>query len=136
MTTLWLVYQQNNQQSQRKISRELRSEGFDVKPVDIGSTDFTTSGTPDADLVIVHLHPDVPAAWGAYMAFKHRHPDFPALVFMHHHAVNSLKGAIDNVLGRKRRYVLNYAINSQPSTPVLSPDFRLCRINVSRKAFC
>ncbi len=102
MKTLWLVYQQNNQHNQQKISRELRSEGYDVKSVDIGSIDFATSGTPDADLVIMHLHPDVQATWGAYLDFKHCHPDFPVLVYMRHQAVTTLKRAIGNALGEKR----------------------------------
>ncbi|MFP4195122.1 MAG: hypothetical protein ACLFRO_09300, partial [Desulfobacterales bacterium] len=76
-------------------------EGYEVQPVDLESLDLSNPQVPEADLAIVPLHPDVPATWGAYLDLKHRFPDFPVLVYMSHHAVDTLKAAIKNIFSQK-----------------------------------
>lgn len=66
-------------------------------------------------MVIVHLHPDVQATWGAYLDFKHCYPDFPVLVYMRHQAVTSLKKQLSTHWGQSA-VRLKSAISRQAAT--------------------
>lgn len=100
MTKILHFCQQEGIQSQ-KVSRQLRQEGYEVEQVDLDLLDFSALEISEADLAIVHLHPDVQATWGTYLDLKHRFPDFPVLAYMGHHAVDALKAAIINIFAKK-----------------------------------
>lgn len=101
MTKILLFCQQEGIQSQKEVCRQLRREGYEVKEVGLELPDLSSPEISGADLAIVHLHPDVPATWGAYLDLRHRFPDFPVVVYMRHHAVDTLKSAIKNIFAKK-----------------------------------
>ena len=103
MTKILFIYQDRDLRSQKEVAAELRLEGYDVQPIHLESIDFSNLTAFDADLVVVPLHPDVPATWGAYLDFRHRLSDRPVLAYMRHHEVNGLKDAIENIFSQRRR---------------------------------
>ena len=101
MKKILLICRQKDLQSQKEVTRKLCQEGYEVEPIGIDSLDLSSPEVPEADLAIVSLHPDVPATWGAYLDLRHRFPGFPVLVYMRHHAVDTLKAAIQNIYAKK-----------------------------------
>ncbi|MCF8094373.1 MAG: hypothetical protein K9J79_03340 [Desulfobacteraceae bacterium] len=103
MTKIIFIYQDRDLWSQKEVAAELRLEGYDVNPIHLESIDFSNLTDFDADLVIVPLHPDVPATWGAYLDLRHSLPEHPVLAYMRHHKVNGLKAAIENIFDQRRK---------------------------------
>ncbi len=101
MTKILFICQQEGLQKQKEVLRDLCQEGYEVEQIGLESLDLSSPEVPEAELAIVHLHPDVPATWGTYLDLKHRFPDFPVLVYMRHHAVDTLKSAIKNIFAKK-----------------------------------
>ena len=100
MSRILFITPGENSLNHEEISLVLGREGYEVQVTDLDSFGKSTPELSAYTLAVIHLHPDIPAAWGTYLDLKHRFPDFPILVFMPHHGVHRLRAAICNIAGR------------------------------------
>ena len=87
----------NAAQEKTLVNEALKREGYRVNTLEAESLDLVRLDPATFDLAIVNLYPDVSNTWGIYLDFKQHFPDTPVLVYMSHHALDSLKAAINNI---------------------------------------
>ena len=99
MKHLLIIYRQFN--NAEAIRNDLEADGYGVHLIENKALDLKILNLSAYDLAIIQSYPDLSTAWGVYLNFKERFPDFPILLYIRQNTLDTLKASVKEVFREK-----------------------------------